>query len=333
VGSEMCIRDRVKIAVVRTDRIGDMVLTLPLCRAIRLYNHNAEVTVIASSYTKPLLSNNPFVDEALYIDEYDDGIKDIFKNNKYHIVFFPRPIFEEAKEAFRANIPTRVGSGYRLYSLLFNRRVYDHRKKGELHEAEYNVRMLSALTGETHSVALVKPYINEDDLKSVKRYLAGLGVTEQEKLIVIHPGTRGSAAEWNKENFRQLAAKLAIKPGYRVLVTGVADEAAKCEWVSSASGNVINLCDKLSLSQMIAMLSVSYLLMANSTGVIHLAAACGTPVVGLYPNTSHISGRRWKPYSENSIVLSPPPSTDAKENDDLNRIQVNTVFDAIESLL
>src|SRR5215218_529568 len=60
-------------------------------------------------------------------------------------IIFARPEFQLALEALMARIDVRIGTGYRWYSGLFTRWVYDHRRKGARHEAEYGVNLLSPL--------------------------------------------------------------------------------------------------------------------------------------------------------------------------------------------
>ena len=79
---------------------------------------------------------------------------------------------------------------------------------------------------------------------------------------------------------------------------------------------------------MIALISKVKLLIANSTGILHIAAALDIPVVGLYPNTPHLSQKRWGPYSEKAVVLNPPKSRDKNICDNMSLITVDEVADA-----
>lgn len=319
------------VAVVRTDRIGDMVLTLPLCKAIREFNNNIRITVIAKSYTAELLENNVFVDEALYIDNFKNGINGIFKENKFDAVFFPRPVFKEALSAFKAGIPIRIGSGYRWYSFLFNQKIYDHRKTGNLHEAEYNVRLLSSISNSDVEVKLVKPNCKKEDSEKVDEILRRNGIATSDGYIIIHPGSKGSARDWSAINFGKLSKLISQKYKIKVIITGVETEIYQCTDVAKSNRDALNLCGKLSLGQLIALISNASLLVSNSTGVIHLAAASDIPVVGIYPNTSHIGTRRWGPLTEKRIIVS--PDINSKDIDDVNSISVDEVFNAVDELL
>jgi len=112
------------------------------------------------------------------------------------------------------------------------------------------------------------------------------------------------------------------------VITGVAGEFELCDNVNSVCTEAFNLCGKLSLPETIALISKAKLFISNSTGVLHIAAALGVPVIGLYPNTPHISRKRWGPLTEKSTIISPPQNSLSEYNDDMSQITVQTVFNA-----
>jgi heptosyltransferase-3 len=317
--------------VVRTDRIGDMVLTLPLCRAIREFNSEIKITVIARSYTSALLEKNPFVDEAFYIDITDNGIMQIFNENKFDAVFFPRPVFDEVFSAFRASVPIRIGSAYRWYSFLFNHKVHDHRKTGSLHEAEYNVRLLSSIADKDFEVKLIKPLEYEEDSQKVKEILKENGIENNSDYLIIHPGSKGSARDWSPANFGKLSEMISQRHNIKIIITGIDSEMPQCMEVLKYNLDAVNLCGRLTLGQMLSLISKARVLISNSTGVIHLAAAAEIPVVGIYPNTSHIGKRRWGPLTDKRIIVSPDKNN--KDIDDVNTINADEVYNAVLEML
>jgi ADP-heptose:LPS heptosyltransferase len=89
----------------------------------------------------------------------------------------------------------------------------------------------------------------------------------------------------------------------------------------------VNLCGTQSLDQLIDTINNATLLCANSTGVLHVAAACGIGVVGFFPSTPSMSARRWGPYTDRAIVLESGPG------DDMTTITVDAALDAVRTLL
>jgi heptosyltransferase III len=305
-----------------------MVLTLPLCRAIKEHFPDKKITMISRKYTEPLLINSPVLDSYYFVDEFENGIKDIFKENNFDAAFFPRPRFDEAWGAFIHRIPLRIGSAYRAYSLLFNHRVHDHRKKGEFHETEYNTRLLESIIGEKVKTELVPPYIEHDELSRIKELFIESNISLDKKPIIIHPGSGGSSISWNPDNFGKAAFILSQKLGLTVIITGIESEKELCEKALKCCPNAISLCGKLNLSELIALISISSVFIANSTGTLHIAASLGIPVIGLYPNTPWLSPRRWGPYSDKAWTISPPNGMD-----DMGLIKIAEVVEAGENMV
>ncbi len=320
-----------RIGVVRTDRLGDMILTLPLVAALRARFPEASIELISRRYVSDVVEGIAEINAIHYID--DQSFAYILQEQVFDALFFPRPVLSEVWAALRAGVSLRVGSAYRWYSALFSFRMKEHRKNARRHEAEYNVRMLDVLTGDHSAVKLLAPIVQHEALANVDTLLRESGIAEADKFIVIHPGSGSSAQEWSPQHFGECAAALSRSHGLKVVVSGTQVEMEKCQTAMQFCPSAVNLCGKLSLSQMIALLSRSQLLIANSTGVLHIAAALGRPVCGLYPNSPAMSAARWGPYTPLSRVLSPPYAADPQRRDLMSDIEVDVVVRASQELL
>ncbi|MBK9248159.1 MAG: glycosyltransferase family 9 protein [Ignavibacteria bacterium] len=298
-----------RIAVVRTDRLGDMVLTLPMCSALKHECPKATIILITRSYVASLLYRCSVIDEVVYADTIEE-VTDAIRTGNFDAIFFPRPQFSEYFAAFRARIPLRVGSGYRWYSFLINCKQYDHRKTADYHEAEFNTRLVSRALGKEVATQLVAPVVKPDSAIRIHELFAFHNISNLTP-IVIHPGSGGSAVNWPAENFGKTAKRLHELTNRPIIITGIETETEICKIVYNNCPQAINLCGKLSLDDLIALLANASLLIANSTGVLHVAAALGTPVLGLYPNSPPMSAKRWGPFTQNSIVISPPNGDDS----------------------
>lgn len=318
-----------RIAVVRTDRLGDMVLTLPMCAALRQEIPDAEITLITRTYVAPLLYQSPVIDRIIYADTPKE-VSAAIRNTEIDMIFFPRPQFSEYLAAFRARIPYRVGSGYRWYSFLLTQKQYDHRKTAEYHEAEYNTRLIEGVLGRNVATRLVRPCLHPDSKIRIQNLLATHGIAGTAP-IILHPGSGASAVDWPVEKFGDLACELLASTSHPIVITGISTERHLCESIVKKCPQAVNLCGELPLSDMIALLDRAALLIANSTGVLHVAAALGTPVVGLYPQSVPMSAARWGPYTDRANVLTPPLGDTL--NDDMRMISVHDVAASARTLL
>jgi heptosyltransferase-2 len=295
-----------RILIVRTDRLGDVVLTLPILPVLRNCFPNAFIAMLLKRYTGEIVEGNPYVDELIWYDNENTpmpfwGMCGLLRERSFDatVVVYPRPRLALLMAC--AGIPLRIGTGYRYYSFLFNRRVYEHRSDSKKHEVEYNLNLLRELGCSSSGV----PEFFIDIPESAERRVDGLVSNGNRRLVVLHPGSGGSAREWPAEQFGSLAAKL-LHDGFFVVITGTTTERTKAEAIVRATdGKAISLVDALTVKELSALLKRSSLIVGNSTGPLHIAAAVGTPVLGLYPQHTAMSVRRWGPCTERKVLFVP----------------------------
>lgn len=304
------------IAIFRTDRLGDMVLTLPMCVELRRRFPGAHLTLYTRSYAAPLVEATYVVDDLVTVDTLTMPLHRDLRSRAIDAIFFPRPTLDEAWAAVRARIPMRIGTGFRWYSWMFTTRIGEHRSTAEHHEAEYNVRMIMHAFGGDQPLVVVpnpRPDANHEHLRTPLR-------------IVIHPGSGGSAHDWPVNRFAELAARCHNELGAEIHVTGLASERALCNTILTACPAAIDHCGNHDLSYLLDVLANADMAVANSTGVLHVAAACGLRVVGLYPASPAISQRRWGPYTTHARLLESTP------DDDMTSISVDAALAAVREL-
>lgn len=299
------------ILVVRTDRIGDVVLTLPIANIIKKHFPDSRVSFLIREYTKSLCENNLFINEIITLDEADGKTK-IFSNirkikKKFDTAIVAYPTFRIALILFLAGIKTRIGSGYRWYSFLFNKKIYEHRKISEHHELEYNIRLLKAIGVEEEvspSTVLFNLHSSPLSRQFVEKEFSSRSVNLLNKLIIIHPGSGGSSIDLPPDQMKRLVNLMAQELDIEILITGSKTEKELCESlvVNEKTKNLSGLFD---LPELIALIEKSDLMIANSTGPIHIAAALGKYVIGFYPKIISCSDKRWGPYTNNKKIFSP----------------------------
>ncbi len=330
------------ILVVRTDRIGDVILTLPTVEALKSNFPNASVTMLVSSYTCLLVEN---IAGTLVYDR-DEKPKSFFemqkeiRNAHFDIVIVAHPRFRIALLLLLARIPIRVGTGYRWYSFLFNRRIYEHRKTAEKHEAEYNLSLLKGLGLIVSSKPEVKISISQQEKEKASNVRQLLGISDTDRLVLLHPGSGRSARDWSPERFARLAAELT-KLGYKVVITGGPGEETLVNRVANEAENSVKpFISTLNLKEFAAFIQTAKLFIANSTGPLHIAAIVGTPVIGFYPPVRVMSPKRWGPLTDKKAVFVPDPllcprckGGKCQGNDCMDQISVHQVLEAATKLI
>ena len=296
------------VLLVRTDRIGDVVLSLPMVTVLRSSFPPAKISMLLRSYTKELAEGQTGLDWTLVHDQ-DGRPKPFFlllselRSHRFDLVVVAHPTLRLALLMFLAGIPVRVGTGYRWYSFLFNRRVYEHRRTAEKHEAEYNLALLKTIGCGSETVLSPILAIGAETEQVAQNVKRSLGIENSSPVAVLHPGSGGSARDWSPQNFGALAKALRTD-GFQVIVTGAKNERVLVESVMIvAGGAAIPLVGRLSLKELAAFLRRVDVFISNSTGPLHIAAAVGTPVIGFYPPIRECSPTRWGPLTEKKVVF------------------------------
>jgi lipopolysaccharide heptosyltransferase II len=307
------LKGREKFLIVRTDRIGDVVLSLPVLEAIKRKYPDSQVTMLVSSYTRDLLLNNPWVDETIIDEQAGLGqfyrLARLIREGKFDVAVLLRPTLRLALLLFLSRIKVRIGTGYRAYQVLFNYKIYQHRKTIERHELEYNLDMLAPL-GISSEGSVPRIFLSAEEGKSSRRMLEDLNVNPQDTKIVIHPGSGHSSLNYPLEKLALLADKLIEGFSARIVLTGSKKESDISEKLKGSMVNQpIDLTGKTDLRALCALLNAADLFISSSTGPMHVAAALGTPVVALFSPLFVASPKRWGPYGEEHEVVLPPVST------------------------
>ncbi len=333
------------LLIVRTDRIGDVVLSLPLVRIIKKHYPNCKITFLLREYTKCLAEQNPFIDEIIVLKEESHKIlikKNIDEISKFRFdsAIIVYPTFVTALIISLSKIKYRIGTGYRWYSFLFNYKIFEHRKYAEKHELEYNIGLLTAFG--------IREEVNEEniqfdltpDLKSkntIDNFFAENRISTEKPIIIIHPGSGGSAVDWPLNKFQKLVELIVSKMDVTIFITGDKSEYFKCKELEISQA-VINLAGKFNLAELIAVIDKADIFISNSTGPIHIAAALGKFTIGFYPKILSCSPQRWGPYTRKKIIFTPIiecsncTRKQCEKLDCMNSIESEEVFYQIEKV-
>jgi heptosyltransferase III len=121
--------------------------------------------------------------------------------------------------------------------------------------------------------------------------------------VVVHAGASFQGRRWQPERFAAAIDRISRETGLDFVLVGGPDEHKSAEQiVAKAASPVVNLVGTLALETLLAVLGQARLFLGNESGPMHMAAAAGTPVVGLFGLTSPTD---WGPVGVPSIALQP----------------------------
>ena len=290
-----------RVLVVRNDKLGDLVLALPLVQILHDAGH--KVGVLASPYAAPLLKDDPRL--SAVIEDGPDAAQRLKKLRfDAALVLWATP--GNAWKVLRAGIPLRVGTRSRFFSPLFNRMMDLRRSRAEHHESEYNAFFAEALDLPAGPLPPPRLHLGPDAHREARVWLKQHVAPGKGPLVALHPGSGGSAQNWLPERYAALGTALKLRQHARLLITGGPGDQAAMDGCRRILGKSAALTrPALSLPAFAALLGQLQLFCAASTGPLHVAAAQGVPVLGLYPPIRAMSPVRWAPRGSRRAILSP----------------------------
>ena len=322
-----------RIIVSRTDRLGDVVLTLPLFGLLKQRWPDAELIALVRRYARPIVEASQHVDTVLEWPDHHDAtnaerarvLREVGADTMLHV--FPRR--EVAQAARDARIPRRIGTARRWYHwLTCTEHVNVSRKRSVLHEAQLNLKVSAPLLGATDlSLAQLVPHIGLTRVAPLSDALAARLQPDRTN-ILLQPLTGGTVPPWPLERWKALTESL--DPGrFRFFVTGSSDEGrALAPWLATLPSHVEDATG-LSLAELLAFTRASDGLVAASTGPLHIAAAVGVPTLGLYPARSNTLLARWHPLGARAEVVMAPEPTQPPATLAIDTISVDAARDIV----
>jgi ADP-heptose:LPS heptosyltransferase len=323
-----------KILISRTDAIGDVCLTLPVCQALEAAFPNCELTYLCRSYTRAVVACFEPIDQVLLLEELQQ-LGDQARNKmlvQYDVVLhlFPNQIV--AKWCKQARIPLRIGTAHRFFHLFTcNSRPRFSRKRSALHEAQLNFKLLAPL-GITVIPTIME--INQKLNFKVSGLPFELVQNNWSKVILLHPKSNGSGVEYPIEKYVALSECL-VESGYQVYFTGTEKEGACFRAQIPVHPNISDATGKWDLQTFIYIISKAKALVACSTGPYHIAGLCGIRAVGLFASRKPIHPGRWAALGKGATALVFDPNcqlcAEGRACTCVAEISIDHIADAIEA--
>jgi len=268
-------------------------MSLPAVTAVCQGVPRAEVTILAKPWVGDLFSAFPGVHRVIpYLSPgVHGGIKGRWRlarelrNGRFDLALHLPNSFDSALLSFMAGIPRRAGYQTDGRGILLTDCVPVDGKVKREHQVEYYLHLIRSLglqagTG-IPSLQFPLDWVPEADevLKS-----AGSG---EGPFVGLSPGSQyGSAKEWFPERFGELGRLISEKLGGRLLILGSAgDRAAAAPILRAAGPKAADLTGKTTLGQAMAIISRCRVFVTNDSGLMHVAAALGVPLVAIFGST------------------------------------------------
>ncbi|MEO6695365.1 MAG: glycosyltransferase family 9 protein [Ignavibacteria bacterium] len=277
-----------RVLIVRTDKVGDVVMITPMIREIRNKYPDAFIATLTTPNTSEILYNNPHLD-LLLTDELSKKtfrkVIDKIKTQKFTDALLTMPTERAAYQLFFAGIKNRIGVGRKIYEVITFMKSVSRKNYIPLrHEADYCMDLARAIGINADNIT-PEIFITQDERNYGIEMFSKNSSYENSFKIIVHTGSGKSSGNWSEKKYLQLINQiLAERPGSVIIVTAREMTAPfKNELKNLKDERIIFAVEKIKcLRDLISVIANADLLIASSTGPLHIASALNVSTIGLY---------------------------------------------------
>ena len=279
--------------------IGDVVLTLPVIQSLRRAYPVARISVVAKSPSDELLMGHPSINTVFTLPSGSENgflqqakfARNLKKFNFDVGVVFPNS-FDSAILLSLTQVKCSLGYNTDAREILLTHPVKTtSRLKKAQYRVEYFFKILSSLKLDTPDREFA-PLISQEGDATTREVLLDMGLDEDEEFLTLHPGTSKVERGWHAERFGILCQKLIKEDGKRVVLLGTEKESELMNRIrNSDQSKTIKIIPPVNLRVLTGFLKKSRLFIGNDSGLMHLAAMVGVPVLGIFgPGSPETTG-------------------------------------------
>jgi lipopolysaccharide heptosyltransferase I len=277
-----------RVCIIKPSSLGDVVHALPILAALRARWPSAHLAWVVNRPYQDLLLGHPDLDELIVYDRAGGGITGAggvyqrLSRGRFDLTIDLQGLLRSALMTAATRTRIRVGmADAREGARWFYTDLVDAPRL-RLHAVERVQRVARALGADASDPRFHLP-IRDDDRRWARETLAGVPSPR----IVLNLGARWRTKRWPPEHYAELARRASAEFGAGVIAVGADGDRPHVEALKSRSATVaiLDLCGRTRLLQLAAVATLSDLFISNDTGPMHLAAAAGASVIGIYTCT------------------------------------------------
>ncbi|HLJ40197.1 MAG TPA: lipopolysaccharide heptosyltransferase II [Candidatus Acidoferrales bacterium] len=285
-----------KLLIRATNWVGDAVMCIPALEAIRAHWPEADISILARPWVADLYRGQPFANQIIPLDASArspfamENIARELRREHFDSALLLQNAFSAAWLARRARIPERIGYARDARRFLLTRAVRVPRA-GEIptHESYYYLELLRRIgwLDKLPAVSEIRLQLAPDASEAAESRLQKAGVHSASLRIALAPGAAYGAAKcWLPERFAAVADSLVDEFKADVILFGTSSEVEVSRQIAARMRHQpMSLVGRTPIEELPALFSRCHLFIGNDSGAMHVAAAVGVPVVGVFGST------------------------------------------------
>jgi lipopolysaccharide heptosyltransferase I len=305
-----------RILIIKLGSIGDVVHTLPALAALKKSYPEAAIDWLVEKKSSIILQKNPLIRQIIEVDtqrwrksllsfEVFRQIKTSLsrmRDNRYDVALDFQGLWKSAAFGYFSGAKQVVGFDKEALREPGCRIFYDNKispSADAVHVIEIYNELARSLGAETNGYRFDLNVSEEDDAY-IASQLASRHMTD---FIILNPGGGWATKNWDPTNYSRLHLRIRKKTGWPSIITWGPGDEALVEQVFRDCGTDPPVAFPTTIPQFVSLVRRAKLFVGGDTGPLHLAAACQTPVVGIFGPT-HPS--RNGPFRQADLVVSHP---------------------------
>lgn len=296
------------VCLIKPSSLGDVVHALPVLSSLHERWPSARFAWVVNSGLRGLVEGHPGLDEVIPFDRGRVGVGPRglvrfggflggLRKRQFDLVVDLQGLFRSGLMAWVSGARWRVGMGEAREGAT---RFYTHRVATGgvgVHAVERLMRVAGAFGAAVGRPRFVVAMSDED-----RRWAAEVMAGVRGPRLVLNVGARWLTKRWPPESFADVARRAATESGAGLIAVGAPEDRPLVDALIRALAPLpcLDLCGKTTLPRLAALAEASDCFLSNDTGPLHLAAATGARVVGIYTCTDPA---RTGPYGASAIAV------------------------------
>ena len=291
-----------KILVIQTADICDVILITPLIKQLKTISPSSQIDVIVRAEFGKLLKNNPNVNRIILLNKKIGIIgfkrfKNEIKNTGYDMSFSLDYSFKTGRIVHAARIRTRFGfkTGFQKHLLTESIAIPKN-----FHEKNKYLNLISLLSQSPHYSLSTELFPSADDSNKAEKMMDSFLSTT----ILITPGSVCFTKRWLLEYYLELTQRL-IEHEFCVVLSGNQSDREMCDYIIqnvTKKNRIKNIAGEFNILETAAVIGKVPLVICNDSEALHIANAMNTPVFAFYGPTDKSLG--YFPYRENDYIFA-----------------------------
>ncbi len=324
------------ILIVRNDKLGDFVLTLPCYALLKRALPDVHITVLVPHYTAEIARATPHIDDVI-IDTGGSSLQALnillkqFRSHQFDAIISLYSTTRVGLVAYLAGIKYRLAPASKLAQIFYNHRLTQRRSRSEKPEYIYNMDLITKYLQDSsiENIPDVSPPYLSFDASLInqlrEQFCLEYNIKSEKKLIFIHAGSGGSANNLSLEQYAQLTRTLSnLQPGCVFVLTAGPGEQARASELSNQLNSIEHIIYNstkglITFTQHIAFADM---FISGSTGTLHLAGALDVCTAAFYTRRRSATALRWQTLNKPERRLAFYPAENA-EQEDMSSIDIS----------